>query len=110
MTGPTDPNRTSGGAVGEVTAADRAWQDLAAELAPAKSLTRLDAATGRVVSSVGLVATVLTGLGLVAAGLPVPGAARTAAFVAVVVALVAVLAAVAAQVVTVTRELNTNNL
>ena len=42
---------------------------LGAELTPAKTLQRLDAATARIVSTVTVVATLLTGLGLLAAGL-----------------------------------------
>jgi hypothetical protein len=70
-------------AVEEPTAADRRRQALADELAPAKSLQRLDTASGRVVSTISVVATVLTGLGLLAAGLPnLPGIARALAVAA----------------------------
>jgi len=84
---------------------------LADELAPAKSLVRLDAATARVVTTVSVVGTLLTGLGLATAGLPgLGGAARVLAVGAVVLAFLAVLCALAAQILTVTRGLNTNNL
>ena len=97
-------------AVGEPTAADRRWQALADELAPAKSLQRLDAAGGRVVSTVSVVATVLTGLGLLAAGLSnLPGLGRGLAVVAAVLAVAALLAALAGQRVTVTHGLNLEN-
>jgi hypothetical protein len=96
--------------VGESTAADRRWQALADELAPAKSLQRLDAAGARVVSTVSVVATVLTGLGLLAAGLSnLPGLGRGLAVVAAVLAVAALLAALRGQTVTVTRGLNLDN-
>ena len=63
------------------------WAELADELAPAKSLQRLDAVAARVVSTVSVVATLLTGLGLVAAGLAnLTVAARVLAVGAVVLA------------------------
>lgn len=55
--------------VGSPTTREQALAALAAELTPAKSLQRLDTATARVVSTVSIVATLLTGLGLIAAGL-----------------------------------------
>jgi hypothetical protein len=79
-------------------------------LAPTKSLQRLDAATGRVVTAVGLVAPVLTGLGLLAAGLPnLSVVGRVLAVVAAVLAVVALLLALWGQVVTVTRGLDVDN-
>jgi hypothetical protein len=45
-----------------------AWQALAEELTPARSLARLDAAAARVLTSVSVVGTVLTGLGLLRPG------------------------------------------
>ena len=97
--------------VGSPTPRQRAWVALAAELTPAKSLQRLDAATARVVSTVSIVATLLTGLGLVAAGLAnLSGAARALAIVSVGLAVLAVLLALTAQILTITRGLNTNNL
>ena len=96
--------------VGSATPGEEAWIALAQELAPAKSLQRLDAATARVVSTVSIVATLLTGLGLVAAGLVnLSDFARTLAVVTVVLAFLAVLLALAAQIVTVTR-VNANDL
>jgi hypothetical protein len=93
--------------VGEPSAADKRWQALADELAPAKSLQRLDAAGVRVVSTVSVVATVLTGLGLLAAGLSnLPGVGRVLAVVAAALAVGALLVALRAQTVTVTRGLN----
>jgi len=97
--------------VGPPTPRQQAWAALAAELTPAKSLQRLDAATARVVSTVSIVATLLTGLGLIAAGLAnLTDAARVLAGVSVGLAVLAVLAALAAQTVTITRGLNATNL
>jgi hypothetical protein len=84
---------------------------LADELTPVKSLARLDAATARVVTTVTVVGTLLTGFGLAAAGLPgIDGAAEVLAVCSVVLAVLAVLCALIAQTLTVTRGLNTNNL
>jgi hypothetical protein len=89
----------------------RAWQALADELTPAHSLARIDAATARVLANVTVVGTLLTGLGLLAAGLPGPGgAARALALAAVVAAVLAVGCALSAQVLTIRTGLNTNNL
>lgn len=93
------------------SARQRAWAELGAELTPAKSLQRLDAATARVVSTISVVATLLTGFGLVAAGLSsLPGAGRVLAAIAAGLAFLAVLAALAAQTVTITRGLNPRDL
>lgn len=89
----------------------RAWQALADELAPAKSLARIDTAAGRVLGNVTVVGTLLTGLGLLAAGLPgTSDAARGLALAAVVAAVLAVACALAAQILTIRRGLNTSNL
>jgi hypothetical protein len=94
-----------------LTARRRALIALADELTPAKSLVRLDAATARVVTTVSVVGTLLTGFGLLAAGLPtLGGAARAFAVVSMVFAFFAVLSALTAQILTITRSLNTNNL
>jgi hypothetical protein len=97
--------------VADPTPGQQAWAALGAELTPAKSLQRLDAATARVVSTVGVVATLLTGFGLVAAGVGnLSGGARGLAAVSVGLAFLAVLLALVAQTLTVTRGLNTNDL
>lgn len=97
--------------VGDPTPADREWKELAAELAPAKSLARLDAAATRVVSTVSIVATLLTGLGLVAAGLVnLTTVARVLAVGAVVLAFAAVVLALTGQTLAVIRGLNRENL
>ena len=97
--------------VGDPTQLDEEWRELAAELAPAKSLQRLDAAATRVVSTVSLVATLLTGLGLVAAGLTnLTTFARLLAMGAVVLAFVAALLALRAQTLGIIHGLNRENL
>jgi hypothetical protein len=97
--------------VGEPSTADRRWQALADDLAPAKSLQRLDAANARVVATVSAVATVLTGLGLLAAGATnLPDAGRWLAMGAVGLAVTATVAALRGQTVTISRNLNLNNL
>lgn len=98
-------------AVSEPDPRDLGWQALAQELAPAKSLARIDAATARVVTNVTVVGTILTGLGLLAAGLPTTSVlARGLAVAAVVAAVAAVGCALTAQVLTIVRGLNTNDL
>jgi hypothetical protein len=88
-----------------------AWQALAEELTPAKSLARVDAAANRVLTSVTVVGTVLTGLGLLAAGRPTRNAvAGGLSLAAVMAAVLAVACALTAQVLTIRRGLNTNNL
>jgi hypothetical protein len=97
--------------VGDPTPADQEWRELAAELAPAKSLQRLDAAATRVVSTVSLVATLLTGLGLIAAGLTnLTAFARWLAIGAVALAFLAALEALRAQTLGIIRGLNRENL
>ena len=101
MTGPVRPP----------SRADQAWADLAAELAPAKSLARIDTVTARAVTTITVVGVLLTGLGAASAALPAqPGPARVLAAAAVITAAAAVTAALAAQVLTITRHLNPANL
>ncbi len=88
-----------------------AWRALADDLTPAKSLARVDVATSRVVTNVTVVGSLLTGLGLVAAGLPATDvAARYLAVAGVVAAVLAVSSALTAQTLSIRRGLNTNNL
>jgi hypothetical protein len=88
---------------------DDAWDALSAELTPAKSLERVDAAAERVVGQLTLVGTVLTALGLVATATIVTDAvARALVLAAVVLAVAAVVAALTCQVLTSSR-LNTVN-
>jgi hypothetical protein len=88
-----------------------AWRALADELTPAKSLARVDVATSRVVTNVTVVGSLLTGLGLVAAGLPATDVvARYLAVAGVVAAVLAVACALIAQTLSIRRGLNTNNL
>jgi len=79
-----------------VSARDLLWRDAAAELAPAKSLARMDERARQVVTGVGLVGTLLTGLGVVA-GTQVNTSALTRglALAAVCAATLAVLIALA---------------
>ena len=91
--------------------ADQAWADLAAELAPAKSLARIDAVTARAVTTITVVGVLLTGLGAASTALPAqPGPARVLAAATVITAALAVTAALTAQVLTITRHLNPANL
>ena len=85
-------------------AQDLAWQALADDFAPVKSLTRLDAATARVVTNVTVVGALLTGLTLLGSNLPsVTGAARGLAITAMLLAASAVITALSAQILTVTQ-------
>ena len=97
--------------VSEATPMEQAWQALAVEAGPAKSLARLETASARVVTTIATVAALLTGLGLVAAGQPATaGWPRVLAVGSVVLAFAAVLFALAGQVLTVNPDLNLNNL
>jgi hypothetical protein len=102
---------TTGTPVRPLTGRQQRLKALGEELTPAKSLARMDAATARVVATVSIVGTLLTGLGLVTAGLPdVEGAARVLAACSAVLAVLAVLFALSAQIFTVTRGVSTDNL
>jgi hypothetical protein len=91
--------------------ADQAWADLAAQLTPANSLARIDAVTGRAVTTVTVLGTLLTGLGALAAGqLTSSSAARNLAAATVATAALAVACALTAQVLTITRHLNPQDL
>lgn len=93
------------------TRADEAWVNLAAELTPAKSLARVDAATARTVTTVTIIGVLLTGLGILSAGqLSQNGPAQGLATAAVITAALAVASALIAQVLTVTRQVNPANL
>jgi hypothetical protein len=107
---PRDSRRVPAGA-SEPDPRDLAWEALAQELGPAKTLARIDATTARVVTNVTVVGTLLTGLGLLAASLPTTsGTARGLAVAAVVTAVAAAGCALAAQILTITKGLNTNDL
>jgi hypothetical protein len=97
--------------VGQPTAGDRRWQALADELAPAKSLQRLDAASGRIITALSIVAPVLTGFSLLAAGLTnLSGWSRLLASLAAGAAIAALVVALRSQAVTVSRDLNLDNV
>lgn len=100
MTGPVRPP----------TPADQAWADLATQLTPAASLARIDTVTGRAVTTVTVLGTLLTGLGALAAGQFTATAAQDLAAATVATAALAVACALAAQVLTITRRLNPANL
>jgi hypothetical protein len=95
--------------------ADQAWQDVADLLTPAKSFDRNDkakaAATTRITTTVTVVGTLLTGLGVLAAGQPtLNGSARVLVAVAVAVAAIAVSCVLAAQLTDRRKRIATNNL
>jgi hypothetical protein len=97
--------------VAEADPTTLAWEALADELTPAKSLARIDTVTARVVTNVALVGSILTGLGLLTAGSPaITGAARGLALAAVVAAVLAVGCALAGQVLTIRAGVNIRNL
>jgi len=99
------------GPVRPATQADELWADLAAELTPAKSLARVDAATARTVATVTVIGVLLTGLGVLSAGqLSHNGPSRGLAIAAVITAALAVASALIAQVLTITRRVNPANL
>ena len=56
--------------VRSTTKSDRNWAELAAELTPAKSLARVDTVTARAVTTITVIGVLLTGLGVLSAGLP----------------------------------------
>jgi hypothetical protein len=93
------------------TPADQAWAELAADLTPLKTLTRVDTVTARAVTTVTVVGLLLTGLGAASAALPAQsGTARDLTVAAVITAAAAVAAALTAQLLTITRRLNPANL
>jgi hypothetical protein len=90
---------------------DQAWADLAAQLTPANSLARIDTVTGRAITTITVLGTLLTGLGALAAGqFTASAAAQDLAAATVATAALAVASALAAQVLTITRHLNPVNL
>jgi hypothetical protein len=71
--------------------ADQAWADLASQLTPAASLTRIDTVTARAITTITVLGTLLTGLGALTAGqLTHNAAARALATATVVTAAIAV--------------------
>lgn len=106
------PSAPAPGPVRPVTAADKAWADLAAQLTPAASMARIDTVTARAVTTITVIGLLLTGLGALGADqfAKDSGAAAALAVAAVIVASLAVACALAAQVLTITRRLNPANL
>lgn len=92
--------------------ADLAWADLAKQLTPAQSIARIDAATGRAVTTITTIGLLLTGLGALGADQFAKDdtAATALAVSAVIVSSLAVACALAAQVLTISRHLNPANL
>ena len=91
--------------------ADQAWADLAARLAPAQSLDRVDTVTARAVTTITVLGVLLTGLGALSAGQFAHGtAARALAAATIIMATLAVACALTAQVLTITQGLNAANL
>jgi hypothetical protein len=89
----------------------RAWTDLAAQLAPANSLARIDTITDRTTITVTVIGVLLVGLGSLTAGLFADhGATRVLAVATVITAALAVASALTAQVLSITRRLNPANL
>jgi hypothetical protein len=105
----TDPVSVS---VRPVSAADRSWADLAVQLTPAASMTRIDTVTGRAVTTITVIGLLLTGLGGLGADQLAKdsGAATALAVASVIVASLAVACALAAQVLTISRRLNPADL
>lgn len=88
---PPGPPAAAGQASGRVTAKDRFWRAASSDLAPDKSLTRMNDKAKQVLTSVTLVGTLLAGFGLIApATLPLPPAARWLAAAAACAAVVAI--------------------
>jgi hypothetical protein len=80
----------------ELDAGAAGWRDAAAELTPGKTLTRVNANARATVTTVAIVGTLLSGLGLVSAqSLLAGGAARWLALMSVGLAMLAVLAGLA---------------
>ena len=91
--------------------ADQAWADLATQLTPAASLARIDTVTGRAITTITVLGTLLTGLGALTAGqFSHSATAQDLAAATVTAAALAVTCALAAQVLTITRRLNPANL
>ncbi len=101
-------------AVGEaVSREDLTWREAAAELAPAKSLARVEDRAKQVVSTVSLVGTLLAGLGLVAGDQltdPGSGLARRLGLAAAGAAVVAVVLAVGWSLLRISRGVAPGNL
>ena len=90
---------------------DQACADLAVQLSPANSLARIDTVTGRAITTITVLGTLLTGLGALAPGqFTASTAAQDLAAATVATAALAVASALAAQVLTITHHLNPNNL
>jgi len=112
VTQPVRPDSTQDGSVRPTTAADQSWADLAARLTPAASMARIDADTGRAITTITVLGLLLTGLGVLGAG-QLAGASPAAsalAVAAVIASSLSVACALTAQVLTISRRLNPADL
>lgn len=101
--------------VGPPSRQDQIWLEVADLLTPAKSLERNDkakeATTARITTTVTVVGTLLTGLGVLAAGQStINGSARVLVAIAVAAAAIAVACVLAAQLTDRRKRMNINNL
>lgn len=104
----TDPPRPT---VDEPSPMDLAWEKLAEELTPTKSLANISTVTARVLTNITLIGTILTGLGLIATGLLITSTlAQRLVVAAIITAVLAVGCALTAQVLTIRPQLNVANL
>ncbi len=89
-----------------------AWAELAKQLTPAASITRIDTVTARAVTTVTVIGLLLTGLGALGADqFAADGTAATSlAVAAALTAALAVACALVAQVLTISRHLNPADL
>jgi hypothetical protein len=112
VTSSVPPAGPASGSVRPVSAADRAWTELAAQLTPAASITRIDTITARAVTTITVIGLLLTGLGALGADqfAKDSDAATALAVAAVIVATLAVACALSAQVLTITSRLNSADL
>jgi membrane-bound lytic murein transglycosylase B len=99
------------GPVRSVSPADQRWAELAAQLTPAASITRIDTVTARAVTTVTVIGILITGFGALAAGqITQSRIAQHLAAATVIAATLAVACALMAQVLTVARQINPANL
>jgi hypothetical protein len=99
------------GASEPVTAEDRIWQAAAAELTPARSLARIDDHAKQILTTISLVGTLLTGLGIIAGTrLQHSTPARILAIAAVATAALAVVIAWWCQLLRIRTRFHSHNL
>jgi hypothetical protein len=98
--------------VRETSPEDKAWADLAAQLTPALSMARIDTVTARAITTVTVIGTLLTGLGILGASQLAADSPVTTnlAVATVIAAALSVTCALTAQVLTISHRLNPANL